>query len=78
MLVQGHRELALPELHGSSLTASEPVLVYSAQKRTNGVWLLRQHVNVAQRSKQLERELGITSCLIYHQPIRAHALSNVD
>ena len=53
MLAQHHRDLALPDLHGSGLIASEPTLVYHAQKRTNGVWLLRWSVSVAQRRRQM-------------------------
>ena len=32
MLAQSHRDLTFPDLHGSGLIASEPVLIYSAQK----------------------------------------------
>ena len=53
MLVQRHRDKTVSDLHGSGLTASEPPLIYSAQKRTNELWLLRRLVNVAQRSRQL-------------------------
>ena len=35
MLAQRHWKLVFPDLHGSGLAASEPGLVYSAQKRTN-------------------------------------------
>ena len=56
MLPQRHQDLAFPNLHGSGLIASELALVYSAQKRTNGVWLLRQPVSVAQRNRQLSSQ----------------------
>ena len=53
ILFQRCRELVFPDLHESSFTASEPTLFYSVQKRANSVWLLRQPVSVAQRSRQL-------------------------
>ena len=37
MLAESHRELDIPDLHMSGITASELALVYFAQKRTNGV-----------------------------------------
>ena len=72
MLALRPRELAFPDLHGSSLNASESALFYSALKRTNGVWLLGRPVNVIQSSRQL------TSWPIYHHANRASSLSNVD
>ena len=56
MLPQRHQDLAFPNLHGSGLIASELTLVYSTQKRTNGVWLLRRPVSVAQRNRQLSSQ----------------------
>ena len=56
MLPQRHQDLAFPNQHGSGLFASELALVYSTQKRTNGVWLLRQPVSVAQRNRQLSSQ----------------------
>ena len=62
MLAEHYRELPLPDLHGSSLTASEPALIYSVQKLTHWRWLLRaEHV--------------ITLRPIYHHPNRARAPS---
>ena len=51
MLAQRHRELAFPDVHGSGLTAFEPALIYSARKRTYGVWVLRRPVSVAQLTR---------------------------
>ena len=59
MLAQHHRKLAFPQIHGSSLAASEPALVRSDQKCTNGVWFPRRPVNVAQRSRQLSTYLHL-------------------
>ena len=55
MLAQRSWDLAFPDLHGLGLIFTEPVLVYSAQKRTNGIWLLRRSVSVAQRNRQLSK-----------------------
>ena len=46
-------EISFPRSRGSSLSAFEPALVYSNQKRTNEVWFLRRPVSVVQRSRQL-------------------------
>ena len=53
VIAELRRELAFQDLRGSGLIASEPELVYSAWKPTNGGWLLRRPVSMAQRSRQL-------------------------
>ena len=74
MFVQRNRELTSPALLGSSLIAFEMVLVYSAQKRINGLQLLRPLVRVAQRNTI---EDVIISCAIYPHSNGACALSDV-
>ena len=62
------------DLHGSSLTASKPALVYPLRNAQIGM------VSTAGRecgAKEQTAEHKITSCIIYHHPNRARALSDV-
>ena len=64
--------ISFPRLHGSSLTASEPALVYSAQR---GVASRAAFENDA---KEQTAEQVITCFPIHHHPNGTCALLNVD
>ena len=75
MSFQRHRELAFRDLCGPTLTASEPALVYSAQKRTN--WLASMAAGKC-KAKEQKAKYAITSWPICHYPNGACALSDAD
>ena len=76
MLPQRRRDLALPDLHGSSLTASEPASIYSGQKKHKRG--MASTVACDCDAKDYTAEHIITSWPICHHPIGGRVLSDVN
>ena len=87
MLAQRHLELAFPDLHGSSLTASESALVIVVVVVVVvvvGLFRLERHnwglasTTACECDAKEDTAEHITPCLIYHHPNEFRATPNVS